>query len=118
MVSPADNETARHPLNALYRISGIAALAAKKPEWAAEEEWRVAAIVKPAADKPLKRTRADGQEVRYIELPLRTRGSRLELAEVIVGPNQDSEEAHKRAATLLRQYGYFTTGTGATAISI
>jgi hypothetical protein len=33
------------------------------------------------------RTRDDGQEVSYIELPLRDRGRHLELAEIKVGPN-------------------------------
>lgn len=115
---PRDNDTALHPLNALYRISGIAALAAKKPAWAAEEEWRIAAVVKPAADNPLKRTRDDGQEVSYIELPLRDRGRHLELAEIIVGPNQDEQEGRARAAALLERCGYSTTGSTGTAISI
>ncbi len=114
---PRDNESAKHPLNALYRISGIAALAAKKPDWASEQEWRVAAVVKPTADKPLKRTRADGQEVRYIELPLRAQGRRLALSEVILGPDQDPDDARKRATTLLQQCGYSLVGTDAPAIT-
>lgn len=114
---PRDNDTALYPLNALYRISGIAALAAKMPKWAPEDEWRVVAVVKPPGDRPLKRTRLDGQTVNFIELPLRAVGHRLELVEVIVGPSQDPEEGHRRAAALLQQYGYSTTGLDAVAIA-
>lgn len=115
---PRGNNTAVHPLNALYRISGIAALVAKKPEWSSEEEWRVAAIVKPAVDKPLRRTRADGQEVRYIELPLRASGRPLILSEIIIGPKQDPAEARDRATKLLLDCGYLADGPGAPMISV
>lgn len=114
---PWDEETKLQALNSLYRVSGIAALATKTRHWSSEEEWRVAAIISRADDRPLRRTGRDGREVKYIELPLRA-NSQLALCEIILGPNQEQIKARNLAQALLRSHRYSTEGTGAPKVSM
>lgn len=93
--------------SALYRIAAFASIRAKQPKWAVEQEIRHATLIRDGANiRPKERIR-DGKVIRYLDdIELRTAGKKLAFAEIIVGPNQNPEEATKRVVALLVQAGY------------
>jgi len=93
-------------LSALYRIAAFASISAKRSQWQAEQEFRLATILHPDTKiKPSERTSGD-KTIRYLPINVREQGRRIAFAEVIVGPNQDSEEARGRLIRLLNDTGY------------
>ena len=93
-------------LNALYRIAAFAAIMAKQEKWAVEQEYRRVTIVYREADvQPVVRV-SGGKEVRYLATVVRANGRKIALAEIVIGPNQDLEEARQRIIKLLAECGY------------
>jgi len=93
--------------SALYRIAVFASIREKHAKWAIEQEIRHATLIRDGANiRPKKRTR-DGKAIHYLDdVELRTAGKKLAFAEIIVGPNQNLEEAKKGVVDLLTQAGY------------
>jgi len=93
-------------LNALYRVAAVAAISAKKPQWANEKEWRQVALVRKSHDiRPLVR-HSSGHTIRYLQLPVRRCGRLLALSEIIIGPHQDRLAARSQLRQLLADAGY------------
>ncbi len=93
--------------SALYRIAAFGSIMAKKTEWAIEREVRhVTFLRNDAKAKPKERTRGD-KIVRYLDdVDLRVGGKHLAFSEIVIGPNQDFNEAQHRLVTLLDDAGY------------
>lgn len=93
-------------LSALYRIAAFAAIGAKQQKWAGEQEFRNVTMVYPEAGvQPRVRT-SGGKGVRYLPTVVRADGKKIALAEVVVGPNQDFEDARQRLIKTLADCGY------------
>lgn len=91
---------------ALYRIATHASISAKHPEWAAEREYRLVKLVFDDELLKLRERESAGKTLRYLPVPVRVEGKRIALAEVIIGPNQNAEDARERLAALLAGNGY------------
>jgi hypothetical protein len=93
--------------SALYRIAAFASIRAKQPKWAVEQEIRHATLIRDGANiRPKERIR-DGKVIRYLDdVELRTAGKKLAFAEIMIGPNQNPEEANARVVALLEEAGY------------
>lgn len=93
-------------LSALYRIAAFAAIGAKQQKWAGEQEFRNVTLVYPEAHvQPSVRT-SGGKTVRYLPTVVRANGKKIALAEVIVGSNQNFEDARQRVIGILADCGY------------
>lgn len=93
-------------LNALYRFAAFAAIMAKQEKWSVEQEYRRVTIVYREADVQPKVRISGGKVVRYLTSAVRANGRKIALAEIIIGPNQDAEEARQRLNRLLADMGY------------
>ena len=94
------------PLSALFQIAGFLSMSAKAEKWAPEREYRHVTILHPDARlKPRERV-SDGKAILYLPVVLRAPGKRIALAEVIIGPNQNVEEASLRITKLLAEASY------------
>ncbi len=93
-------------LNALYRFAAFAAIMAKQEKWKVEQEYRRVTIVYREADVQPNVRVSGGREVRYLTSVVRANGKRIALAEIVVGPNQNFEEARQRLIRLLAECGY------------
>lgn len=93
--------------SALFRIAAFASIRAKQPKWAVEREIRHATLIRDGAIiRPKERIR-DGKTIRYLDdIELRTAGKKLAFAEIIIGPNQNAEEAKVRLGALFEEAGY------------
>lgn len=93
-------------LNALYRFAAFAAIMAKQEKWAVEQEYRRVTIVYRETDVEPKVRISGGKVIRYLTSPVRANGRKMALAEIIIGPNQDADEARQRLSQLLVECGY------------
>lgn len=93
--------------SALFRIAAFASIRAKHPNWAVEQEIRHATLIRDGANiRPKERIR-DDKTIRYLDdVELRTVGKKLAFAEIIVGPNQNADEAKIRVFALLDEAEY------------
>jgi len=97
-------------LLALRRIAAFRAMSAKREGWAAEREYRrVTLLHKESTAVPIE-CRSDEKVKRYLMTDVRADSQRIALAEVLVGPNQQFEEAAARLALMLRAAGYVPGG--------
>jgi hypothetical protein len=96
-------------LNALYRIAAYASIYTKGSEWESEHEVRHVTFGRhDDSIIPNHRTRADGSDVRYTPVLVRHEGKRIALAEIIVGPQLDFENARTELLAHLDECGYTT----------
>ena len=94
-------------LSALYRLSAYAAIRAKHDKWSAEKEVRLATFARNVSDiEPQVRVAEDGRIIRYIPVSLRADEKLIALEEIIIGPNQDTEETRRDFELLLNAKGY------------
>ena len=95
-------------INVLLRLAAFTAITTKEPKWAAEHEWRYAAIGKRGKLIPEQsREGRDGRIIRFVPLQLRRPPSRIALAEFTIGPRVvDHESALEIASQLLEASGY------------
>jgi len=93
--------------SALFRIAAFASIRAKHPNWAVEQGNPTRNMIRDGANiRPKERIR-DGKIIRYLDdVELRTAGKKLAFAEIIVGPNQNADEAKMRVFALLEEAGY------------
>jgi hypothetical protein len=95
-------------VSALYRIAAFCAMTAKQPKWAHEQEFRHITIFRDGVEAiPKERTNNGGKTIRYLDdITLRLDGKKLAFAEIIVGPNQDAEQAKKGLQAILNKAHY------------
>jgi hypothetical protein len=93
-------------LLALHRIAAFAAITAKQPPWAGEQEYRRVTILHNEATIDPKVRVSGGKVIRYLTADVRANGKKIALAEVIMGPNQNSDQARERFMKLLTDCGY------------
>lgn len=93
-------------LSALYRIAAFASIQAKQEKWEVEQEYRHATITFHEADVQPRERISGGKTIRFLPVAVRANGKRIALAEIIVGPNQNFEEARQRLIRLLADSGY------------
>jgi len=93
-------------LNALYRIAAFAAIAAKREQWAVEQEYRHVTLLHKDARAEPKWRESNGKRIPYLEVRLRDGGRRIALAEIIIGPSQDAAGATERVQAILDKAGY------------
>jgi hypothetical protein len=91
-------------LSALYRIAAYAAISAKRDAWAVEKEFRLATFLRDITKAKQYEQVANGR--RYIPMPVRAAGKRIAFAEILMGPNQDTDVARSRIEHLLKSHGY------------
>jgi hypothetical protein len=93
--------------SALYRIAAFASIMAKQAKWAIEREFRHITLIRDGADMQPKERRRGDKIIRYLyDVDLRVAGKQLAFAEIIIGPNQDTEAARVRVSALLEEAGY------------
>lgn len=93
--------------SALFRIAAFTAIRAKKPKWAPEQEFRHVTIIRDGVGFELQKRMRDGKEVRFLSnIALRESGKLLAFAEIIIGPNQDTNKAKEELTELLKAAGY------------
>ncbi|HEV2194036.1 MAG TPA: DUF2971 domain-containing protein [Candidatus Acidoferrum sp.] len=93
-------------LLALHRIAAFAAITAKRAPWEVEQEYRRVTIVhNEAAVEPKVRV-SGSRSIRYLISDARANGKKVALAEIVLGPNQNADEAQKRLLKFLGDCGY------------
>jgi hypothetical protein len=95
-------------MSALYRIAAFCSMTAKQPRWAHEQEFRHITIFRDGVEaNPKELTTSDGGTKRYLDhIDLRQDGKQLAFAEIIIGPNQDAEQAKKTLLNILEKVHY------------
>jgi hypothetical protein len=95
-------------VSALYRIAAFCAMTAKQPKWAHEREFRHITIFRDGVQaNPKERTNSEGKKIRYLDdITLRLNGKQLAFAEIIIGQNQDAEQAQKTLLNILEKAHY------------
>ena len=83
-------------LLALHRIAAFAAMTAKQPPWAGEQEYRRVTILHNEATVDPKVRMSGGKVIRYLTADVRANGKKIALAEVIMGPNQNADQSLPR----------------------
>jgi hypothetical protein len=102
-----DRKPFARAVTALYRIAGVANVTTKEASWASEQEWRLMILPKPGADvKPRVRQSRNGEDIRYLSVPLRAPDLLVSLDEITIGPAQDAEESRLAAVEALKHSGY------------
>lgn len=105
-IATTNNTALELGLNALFRIATYAAVTAKKQKWASEEEWRH--IVIPQRDMSINPCERQGPfgTIRYLPVFMRQNRRPVALAEIIIGSNQNIDQAQARLMKLLKSAGY------------
>jgi hypothetical protein len=93
-------------LSALYRIAAFASIQAKQDRWKGEQEYRHTTITFHEADVQPRERISGGKTIRFLPVAVRANEKRIALAEIIVGPNNNFEEARQRLIRLLADSGY------------
>ena len=105
-VQPSQNNC-EEGLSALYRIAAYASIRAKHENWKSEQEVRLVTIARNETGiEPKERTTATGKVIRYLPVHPRADGKLIALDEIIIGANQNAEEAREQLKTLLAARGY------------
>jgi Protein of unknown function (DUF2971) len=100
-------QTIRLGLSTLRGIAAVASITTKTPAWSSEQEVRhVAMDRKEPGLMPSVRISADGREIRYLPVSLRTDGKLIALAEIIVGSKQDFDQIREQFEALLASKDY------------
>jgi hypothetical protein len=94
-------------LSALYRIAAYASIRAKREKWKSEQEVRLVTLARRKTGvEPRERTSATGKVIRYLPISVRANGKLIALDEIIIGANQNTEEAREQLKALLAAKGY------------
>jgi hypothetical protein len=93
-------------LSALNRFAEFQSITAKRPEWAAEQEYRHVTLVPRNASFQLKQRESAGKTISYLPVSLRRDGRRLAFAEILIGPNCSAEKTRQELQKLLARNGY------------
>jgi hypothetical protein len=95
-------------LLALHRIAAFAAITAKQAVWSGEQEYRRLTVLHQKAAVEPKVRMSGSKTIRYLSAEVRADRKKIALAEVIIGPNQNADEARERVIKLLADCGYET----------
>jgi len=80
---------------------------AKREKWKSEREVRLVTFARHKTGvEPKERTSATGKVIRYLPISVRADGKLIALDEIIIGANQNSEDAREQLTTLLAAKGY------------
>jgi hypothetical protein len=93
-------------LSAFNRIAAFACIRAKQGKWADEQEYRHATIIRQGAVIEPNERCSKGKVIRYLRVEVRKCHKRIALAEIIIGPNQDSFHANELINKMLADAGY------------
>jgi hypothetical protein len=93
-------------LSALYRIAAFMSISAKQERWAVEQEYRLATFVHPDANVQPHERVSSSKTIRFLPVSLRADGKLIAFAEVLIGSNQNFEDARDRLNRLLAGAGY------------
>src|SRR5207253_7273560 len=101
------NHNCEEGLSALYRVAAFASIRAKREKWKNEREVRHVTFTRSATNVEFReRTSITGKVIRYLPVSVRADGKLIALDEIIIGPNQNAEEARVQLETLLAAKGY------------
>jgi hypothetical protein len=101
------NSNCEEGLSALYRIAAYASIRAKREKWKSEQEVRHVTLSRHKTGvEPRERTSATGKVIRYLPVSVRDDGKLIALDEIIIGANQNTEEAREQLEALLASKGY------------
>ena len=93
-------------LSAFYRIAAFASIQAKQEKWEVEQEYRHTTITFQKANvQPCERI-SRGKTIKFLPVAVRANSQRIALAEIMIGPNQNVDEARQRLNRLLGDCGY------------
>jgi hypothetical protein len=108
MLSSAANTAHNRELgkSALTRIAAFQAITAKDARWQVEQEFRHVTLVRSQDMGKLRQRGSPGNAVSYLPVLVRSKGKRIALAELIIGPNCKPEEARENVKQLLQDTGY------------
>jgi len=105
-VQPSLNNC-KEGLSALYRIAAYASIRTKREKWKSEREVRLVTLARHQTGvEPRERTSAAGKVIRYLPVSVRADGKLIALDEIIIGANQNTEEAREQLKILLAAKGY------------
>jgi hypothetical protein len=93
-------------LSALNRIAAFASIAAKRPEWAVEREFRHVTLVRQNFQNQMKEREVGGKTKRFLPVSLRADGRRIAFSEIILGSNRNAQETRGQLTSLLVKHGY------------
>jgi hypothetical protein len=104
---PATNHNIRFTLASVNGLAAFASITTKTPEWSSEQEVRHVTMDRfESGVTPSVRTSADGKEIRYLPVSLRSNGKLIALDEIIIGAHQDVEKVRKQFELMLASKGY------------
>ena len=99
-------------LTAFNRVAAFADVAAKREEWATEQEVRHVTFARGTkAIESKERVSAAGRSIQYLPVSLRADNKLIALDEVIIGANQDTEKTTEEFKVLLTKIGYVVGST-------
>lgn len=105
---PSTGHNIRCVLASINGLAAFASLTTKTPEWSSEREVRHVTMDRlESGVSPEIRKSADGKEIRYLPVSLRSGGKLIALDEIIIGANQDFEEVRRQFEVVLASKGYF-----------
>jgi hypothetical protein len=100
------HDNLKRGLSALNRVAAYASISAKRSQWQAEQEFRLAAILHPDSRTTQGERRSGEKTIRYLPVRVRPLWKRIAFAEIILGPNQNSATGGTRLMQLLADNGY------------
>ncbi len=107
----SSNNNCEEGLSAFYRIAAFASIRAKHEKWKSEREVRLVTLARHKTGvEPKERTSASGKVIRYLPVSVRADAKLIALDEIIIGANQNTQEAREQLKALLADKGY-TEGT-------
>jgi DUF2971 family protein len=105
--SPVSTQNIKFALTALRGIAALACITTKTSDWNSEQEVRHVTMDRfDPGVKPNVRISANGKEIRYLPVSLRTNGKLIALDEIIVGANQNFEQTREQLEAALASRGY------------
>lgn len=93
-------------LGGLYRVAGLAAIGAKQPAWAEEEEWRLVVMPREGSSFVPSQRLVGERTIDYVPAAVRVDDRPIDIEEIVIGSRQDPGKAASRVEGLLKSAGY------------
>jgi len=104
---PSTIHNIRCTLASINGLAAFASLTTKTSEWSSEREVRHVTMDRfESGVTPEIRKSADGKEIRYLPVSLRSDGKLIALDEIIIGADQNFAEVRKQFEAVLTSNGY------------
>lgn len=104
---PCTGHNIRCVVASLNGLAAFASLTTKNSEWSSEREVRHVTMDRfETGVSPEVRMSADGKEIRYVPVSLRSDGKLIALDEIIIGANQNCDEAREQIKGVLASKNY------------